>query len=441
LARAAKARGGDGGGAAAAPASVSRRRGGGGFRRLLIILVVLIVAAGAVYEFFGDEIVSTVTVIVFGEPTPPPPPPKKTAVAVAPKLQPGFAQNSAPVAPTTQPAPATANSAPTPVSPAPAPSASGAAGTTATSVAPVASAPPSGAAPVAVAQAPAPVAAAPPPTALTADASPTPLSAPATKGTAPQPAKATAVTSEQDLPAILDRIRQQHAKASLQPSAVVDRTSTALAMSIASDAPGSVGSMVSVEAAPQQQRDDTEHAYDMLLHGQYEGALALYDSVLKTVPDSVAALLGKAIALHKLRRLGEARPLYQRVLAIDPSNREALTNMMSIIASQSPAAALSELRDLQKTYPTFSPIPAQIAQIDAQTGNPADAISSLNRAIQLSPENGLYRLDLAIIQDRAGMTKEAAASYGEALDRLGAGAQLPIPIESIRARFRYLRSR
>ncbi len=199
--------------------------------------------------------------------------------------------------------------------------------------------------------------------------------------------------------------------------------------------------MVSVTQEPARARDDAERAYDMLVHGQYAGAIELYDSVLKTAPDYVAALLGKAIALHKLRRPQEARPLYQRVLTLDPDNREALTNITAIVAAQAPAAALRELRELQKTYPGFSPIPAQIAEIDAQAGNVGEAIAAFNRAIQLSPENGLYRLNLAILQDRAGMTQEAAASYQAALDRFDPNAQLPIPVDSIRARLRYLRSR
>ena len=99
--------------------------------------------------------------------------------------------------------------------------------------------------------------------------------------------------------------------------------------------------MVSVTQEPARARDDAERAYDMLVHGQYAGAIDLYDSVLKTAPDYVAALLGKAIALHKLRRPQEARPLYQRVLMLDPENREALTNMTAIVAAQAPASRVA----------------------------------------------------------------------------------------------------
>ena len=455
LARAAKARESDGGQAAQGAQAYKSRRRGGGARRTLIILLVLIVAIGAVYVFYGNEIADTVTVIVFGEPTPPPPSvPKKPQPA---KMQPGFAQNQAP-APTADAAPSAPASPPAAAAPAatvnaaaasepPAPAAAPTPTTVTVTVATSSPSPPSApAAPTVIAgAAPAPTAptvTSPSPPA-TDSASPTMNPRVSTAAAAPQQTRVAAVTSEQDLPAILDNIRQQRAKATLQPSAVVDR-SRQVAQSSAGTADADskgVKGMVSVESTPDQQRDDVERAYDMLVHGQYEGALELYDSVLKTVPDSVAALLGKAIALHKLRRTVEARGFYQRVLAIDPSNREALTNVLSIVAAQAPAAALSELRDMQKTNPAFSPIPAQIAQIEAQTGNFADAIASFNRAIQLSPDNALYRLNLAIVQDRAGLAHDAAVSYQAALDRLGSGVQLPIPIETIRARLRYLQSR
>lgn len=400
-------------------------------RRPLIVILALIVAVAVVYELFGDEIVSTATVIVFGEPVAP--------VVVRPPAGPRAKSVATPATP----APAAA--APAPVV---------AAAETAAS-APLSAETPAATAPVATTETPAPADAAAP----TAQSSPAPATAPvqplapavaapavAAAATAPikaivtpPPAKTAIVAAEQDLPAVLDRIRQQRTKATLQPNAVVDRMPTnAQSKSGTSSA---VDGMVSVATTSAQERDDTERAYDMLLHGQYEGALETYTDVLKMTPDSVPALLGKAIALHKLQRLTEARPVYQRVLAIDSNNREALTNLMSIIAAQAPAAALSELRDLQNTYPAFSPIAAEIAQIDAQTGNFADAIASFNKAIQLSPDNALYRLNLAIIQDRAGMQNEAAQSYEAALNRLGTGAQLPIPIETIRARLRYLRSR
>ncbi len=424
--------------------------------RPLLVVAALIVAVGGVYVLFGEDIESAVMVVLFGEPPAPvavkPAGPARTKVAAVP-APPGESTNPAPPqpgapAPSAAQAPAASTPAaatpatPTPVAPAtiaastplsgaaePAPGASSA----------TAEPPPPQPAPAPVAVTTAEATAAP--AASSAAVTPAPSAQPIEPQVQPQPSKiAPVVTAEQDLPTVLDRIRQQRTKASLQPDAVVDRSSTG-ATTKAKSAASAVQNMVSVATTPAQERDDTERAYDMLLHGQYEGALELYSGVLRVNPNSIAASLGKAIALHKLRRLAEARPIYQHVLSIDPNNREALTNLMSIIASQSPAAALSELRDLQKTYPAFSPIAAEIGQIEAQSGNIGDAIASFNRAIALSPDNGLYRLNLAIIQDRAGMRKEAGQSYEAALSRLNADAQLPVPIEAIRARLRYLQSR
>lgn len=394
------------------PATSRSRRRGGAIPRPLILLLVLIVIVGGGYLLFGDEIADTVNVILYGEPAPPP---------VAKKSAP----SARPVAPasvaTTPSAGLSAVASSSQLSP-----------VVASPVGPTSVAPSTGISTVAVSapESPATAApAAPPAVAVAAPAAPAPL------------APKAAISPEQDLPSVLDRIRQARSKAALQPSAVVDRSPTGVAGADQAASGTAADGMVSVSQEAPRARDDAERAYDMLLHGQYEGAIDLYNSVLKTSPDYVAALLGKAIALHKLRRPQEARQLYQRVLAIDPENREALTNMTAIVAAQTPAAALRELRDLQKTYPGFSPIPAQIAEIEAQAGNVGEAISSFNRAIQLSPDNGLYRLNLAIVQDRAGMAREAAASYQAALDRFDARVQLPIPVDSIRARLRYLQSR
>jgi len=118
-----------------------------------------------------------------------------------------------------------------------------------------------------------------------------------------------------------------------------------------------------------------------------------------------------------------------------------MTNLMAIIANDSPGQALDELRHLQSISPGFSPVAAQIGGILAQSGDLSGAINQLNTAIALSPENGLYRLNLAVVQDRAGMKAEALASYRRALDSLSGAQSLPIATDQIRDRIRFLEKR
>jgi Flp pilus assembly protein TadD len=272
-----------------------------------------------------------------------------------------------------------------------------------------------------------------PPAAVSPAQGPAVVAAPATGKLASKPRM---VQAEEDLPSILDRIRRERTAPAMAQAVTVDRR-TATADLTGRDGVSSIA--VSVTAAPNH--EDVNTAYDMLMHGQYEGALGLYEKVLKTAPKSVPAWLGKGTAEHKLRRTIAARDSYRKVLAIDPDNREALTNMTAIVADQAPDQALAELRGLQKSYPSFSPIPAQIASIEARQDNVAGAISALNAAIAQSPDNGLYRLNLAVLQDRAGMRDEAAASYRLAIDMLGAASGLPVPLDQIRQRLRYLQGR
>jgi Flp pilus assembly protein TadD len=252
----------------------------------------------------------------------------------------------------------------------------------------------------------------------------------------PAASKPRPVTPDEDLPAILDRIRRLKSRPVVAQDVTVSRGSPS------ADLRGPGGDpAIGVSIKDAADRQDVTSAYDLLLRGQYEGALTLYQKALTSSGNSVPALLGKATALHKLRRLPEAREAYRQVLAIDPENQSALTNMTAIVADQLPDQALVDLRTLERAYPSFSPIAAQIATLEGRRGNLVDAVAALNRAIALSPDNGLYRLNLAILQDKAGMIEEARASYRMALNMLGDASSLPLPLDQIRQRLRYLQGR
>ncbi len=437
------------------PRLVGRAKGGKRLRLVLVAIAGSLALGVGGLAFFGDDILSTLDqlqeAVGNGPPLPGPigvrrpvhaarpapalspaklpnrPPPPSTAVAVpsssvavvpppTPAAPAGSAPAAAPAPPL--PPPVVAASLPPAASPAqPSKPAAGKPAASAASPSQMAAAPSQPATPPVVAGV-----SMPPPGAPAAPPAPTAPTAP----TSPQPpAKAIISLADQDLPAIMDRIRREKARPAIAQAVTVDRRAGNADLTGADGEPA-----VTVSVSMPPEREDAKSAYDMLLHGRYDAALDLYDKALKASPTSLPLLLGKATALHKLRRFHDAREAYSRVLAADPDNREALTNMTAIVAAQAPQQALDELRDLQRAYPSFSPIPAQIA-----------AIAALDQAIALSPENGLYRLNLAILEDRAGMRSEAAASYQAAIDLLGPGSSLPLPLEQIRRRLMYLQGR
>lgn len=202
---------------------------------------------------------------------------------------------------------------------------------------------------------------------------------------------------------------------------------------------------VSVSRAAPRTRDTLGTAYRALLRGEANSALASYESVLEDEPRNLAALLGRAAALHKLRRLDEARDAYQRVLALDPTNREALTNLLAIIGAASPNEALRRLEALERSAPGFTPVVAQIGLVYGQLGMNDQAIAYLRRAVNQDAGNLLYRYNLAILLDRAGERQAAVVAYRAVLDtaqaqgRTGSGQDGDaVPLDAIRARLDYL---
>jgi Flp pilus assembly protein TadD len=367
-----------------------------------------------VFIAFGDELLALLDQSITSAPAPSPPPlPRKSPMAAQ------TPQPSAPVAapanpsPTEPPRTSPAMAAAPPPPPAPLPAGSSP---------PAAPAPPS------------PAVVPPPPTDLPRKTAALP--SPAAAAPSPAAAKARAVSPEEDLPAILDRIRRQKSKPVTAERVAVVREAGAAELK---GPEGEAAIDVSVRIATE--REEVKSAYDLMMRGQYDSALILYDKALQNGPPNLAALLGKATAEHKLKHYDEARQTYRRVLALDPDNEAAITNMTAIVATQEPGTALDELRALQRAHPSFSPIPAQMAVLESARGDVAAALSALNTAITLSPDNGLYRLNLAILLDKAGMTEQAAASYEAALNMLGEGGSLPIPLDDVRRRLKYLQGR
>ncbi len=417
---------------------LSRSRKPSRFRLVLIALGASLLLSVGGLVLFGDNILSSLDQLSEAGPPSPvlaprlPRPPQLPGQAAAPPVAPVVPVPLTPSAvavPPTIASPATPDG---PQPPAPAPQVAIVAPPQASSAPPavVAAYPPPPAPPTA------PLPAAPPQQVAAAPALPPIAAAAPPPHPVAKPALPRQATPDEDLPAVLDRIRRQKAAPAIAEPVSVDRRRASADLTAATGE-----SAISVAVSMPAERDDARSAYDMLLHGQYDGALGLYEKALKAAPTSLPLLLGKATAQHKLRRYSDARDSYRQVLVIDPDNREALTNMTAIIADQAPERALDDLRLLQRGHAGFSPIAAQIASIEAKGNNLPAAIVALNQAIALAPDNGLYRLNLAILQDRAGMAKEAAQSYQAALELLGSAGPLPLAVEQIRQRLKYLQGR
>jgi tetratricopeptide (TPR) repeat protein len=203
-----------------------------------------------------------------------------------------------------------------------------------------------------------------------------------------------------------------------------------------------VGNAVQVRQIAKDAQDNVGAGYNALLRGEYDTALGFYNRAIEKEPTSVLALLGRGAALQKLHRLDEARESYDKALKIDPENREALTNVTSIVAERAPAEALNTLLDLEKQYPGFSPIKAQIGLLYAKTGNMEQALDYLRRAVALTPDATMYQYNLALVLDHMNLREQAIAAYEHVLDAISNGRSPPeLSSNDIERRVRYLQAR
>jgi len=172
-------------------------------------------------------------------------------------------------------------------------------------------------------------------------------------------------------------------------------------------------------------------AYDALTVGQLESATAYYKKVLLQHPENQDALFGLAVSYHKGGQLEQAREAYIELIQLNRTHRKALSNFIMLAAQEAPEAALLELKELEKSNPEFSPIPAQIAMIYIEKRDFKMAAKHLTRAAILEPENLEYRYNLALVMEIMGSKNVAARLYYQILNAGRRGVKIPVSEDTL----------
>ncbi len=201
-----------------------------------------------------------------------------------------------------------------------------------------------------------------------------------------------------------------------------------------------VGIKISIKRPKTNVSEMLEEAYDALIAGNQEIAISIYKDVLAEQPENKLALFGLATTYHRAGQLQMARPLYGKLLELDPNNIEGLNNFLVLLADESPREALVELDRLEKTHPNFSPLPAQMADIYEKIGDYDKAVQQMSHAIEMSPENLKYRYNMAIILDKKGAWVDAAQFYQQLITASERGEKLPATVDEIQERLTFIRS-
>lgn len=206
------------------------------------------------------------------------------------------------------------------------------------------------------------------------------------------------------------------------------------------DKTGTAGVKIAVKKPGEDWNYELEKAYGAVTSGQTDAAVQIYKNILDNDPRNKLALFGLATIYHRAGQLHLARPLYGKLLEIDPDNRDALNNFLVLIADESPQEALLQLGRLQQKNPHFSPIMAQMAVIYQKLGDAELALSMMQQAVALSPENITYQYNLAILLDKQKKYEEAAKIYRRLLEANLRGETIPGNPQKIQERLTFISS-
>ena len=172
----------------------------------------------------------------------------------------------------------------------------------------------------------------------------------------------------------------------------------------------------SVEISSSSQEAAIVAAGRALRLGRYDAALDMYSDLYRANPRDGRILMGRAVAMQKLGRNGEAISAYDEVLAVDGDNPDAIVNLMGLVRKERPAVALEKLLDMKQRYPANAAILAQLGVTYADSGNLEDAANVLGSALRIEPQNPQHYFNLGVIAERMKNRPHAIAYYEKALE-------------------------
>lgn len=149
--------------------------------------------------------------------------------------------------------------------------------------------------------------------------------------------------------------------------------------------------------------------------GDWALALERYTAVLAQRPSEPQALLGQAVALHRLQRWPAALQAYERVLQVMPQQADARYGWAVVLARVDPDRAEREMQEWLLQQPADSGVWLALGMLYGRQGRWGLSAQALQRAVDIEPQRVEAVFNWAVALDHAGRVSEAIAAYRRAL--------------------------
>jgi Flp pilus assembly protein TadD len=156
-------------------------------------------------------------------------------------------------------------------------------------------------------------------------------------------------------------------------------------------------------------------AYEALRSGRIDEAGRLYDSLLKSEPRNIDALLGRAMVAQQQGNPDLATRYLFQVLQVDPSNALAQGGLINLIGRADPQSAASKLKSLIAREPSAF-LYFALGNLYADQGDWPSAQAAYFQAHHLERGNPDYAFNLAVSLEHLSQPKLARSFYQQALE-------------------------
>lgn len=113
---------------------------------------------------------------------------------------------------------------------------------------------------------------------------------------------------------------------------------------------------------------ELDQARSKLDHGDYAGALILYDRVLDHNAKNYDALTGKVSVLQHTEQFDAAIAIEHQLISLDPDNQEIRQNLVTLLGQQNSAASVAELQKIVARDPQNSSAQATLTRLLEKRG-------------------------------------------------------------------------
>jgi tetratricopeptide (TPR) repeat protein len=158
-----------------------------------------------------------------------------------------------------------------------------------------------------------------------------------------------------------------------------------------------------------------EQGYRAFQRNDFAAARESYQKALAREPNNRDALLGLAAIDVRTGQLEAAEAQYLKILEIDPRNGQAVAALVGLRGRLDPVASESRLKTLIANQPEVAQLYFSLGNQYGQQSRWSEAQAAYFKAYSIDPQNADYAFNLAISLDQLRQKKPALEYYQRAL--------------------------